>query len=211
MFNLNLNKDHQRRIQIRHLQTRKEFELHKTMSCKHLMLQNAQQQQDSRIFRLTTTVKDQYQQTITYVSNSNYGEGLLQPDISVITPPSRVPYQNNNSPFNSVNKSGGSSLSLRFSPTQPAVSAEWMMTPCQLLILVNDFDNARSEEDWKNHSSAIFGSSYLLTSIIPRQNAMQITSPGGVCNGSNIAANGADANEGFSSTIVFNSPNNFST
>ena len=40
---------------------------------------------------------------------------------------------------------------------------------------------------------------------------MQITSPGGVSNGSNISANGADASERLSSTIVFNSPNNFST
>ena len=58
---------------------------------------------------------------------------------------------------------------------------------------------------------AIFGSSHLLTSIIPRKYVMQITSGGGVSSGSNTSANGAETSERLSSTIVFNSPNNFST
>ena len=40
----------------------------------------------------------QSQQRVTYVSNSNSRNGLSMPDISVITPPSHAPYQNNNSP-----------------------------------------------------------------------------------------------------------------
>ena len=40
---------------------------------------------------------------------------------------------------------------------------------------------------------------------------MQITSPGGWSNGSNISANGADASERVRSTSICNSPNNFGT
>ena len=85
------------------------------------------------------------------------------------------------------------------------------MTSRQHLFSLSDLDNVCSEEDWNCHASAIFGSSHLLTSIIPRQYAMQMTFPVGVSNGSNISANGAEANEGLSFTIVFSSPNNFST
>ena len=40
---------------------------------------------------------------------------------------------------------------------------------------------------------------------------MQMTSPGGVSNGSNTSSSEADASERLRSTIVFNSQNNFGT
>ena len=89
----------------------------------------------------------QSEQIVRYGSNLNSGNGLSLSDISAITAPSRAPYQNIRSPLNSVNKSGGSSLSLLFSPAQQAVSAQWMMKSRQLFFSVSDVDNVCSEED----------------------------------------------------------------
>ena len=93
----------------------------------------------------------QSEQTIRYGSNLNSRNALSLPDISVKTP-SHASYQNNISPLNSVNMSGGSSVSLSCSHAQPAVSAQWMMTSRLLLFPLSDLNNVWSEEYWKGHA-----------------------------------------------------------
>ena len=68
-------------------------------------------------------IEVQSQETVTKASNSDSENGLRLLDISLITPLYRAPYQKDNSPFNSVNNSGGSSLSLPLFQVQPAKSA----------------------------------------------------------------------------------------